>query len=166
MNMGFRVGKGGGWINGVANNAGTTQLFTPPSPLNYVDVTWPYQVWDRTGWFDFTNGVWLPQSSGLAIMNWGLWDSAGVYTATAGNVTAKLIGVDSNGINKGQDASAIGDYDNSNPHTSCMAAGVSVLVAAGDVWRIANYCRNTSGQQVAINSDNAHTWWSCAFFPD
>jgi hypothetical protein len=147
------------------------QTFTPPSPLNYVQVNWNAVSRDTTGWFDTTNHVWKPLASGLLLASWQVWDQAGVYNAQGYGMTAKLIGTDSLGSNKteggiSQDMAAIGTLG-SYPNTGQNQFTAIVHVDSGDSWKISNYVQaSASPGTVTIDPNPAHTSWFGLFFPD
>lgn len=145
------------------------QTITPGSPPFYVQVAWDRVAYDSTGWFDTTTGTWKPQASGTALCTWQVWDQAGVYNSQGYGLTAKLIGADYLGNNKSlggisQDMAAVGTLG-SYANTGQSALSNYISVDAGDVWKVSNYVKAAS-TTVTIDSNPAHTMWSCMFFAD
>ena len=155
---GFRVAKDG--VHG--------QAYTPPvNAASYVDVTWPTIIeTDTTGGFDTATGMWTAPSDGEFITGWQVWNQAGV--GNGGGVTAKCI------KNAGGplDTAAIGSLG-FFPNTAAMAGTMRYRVAAGDVFKIGNYCwpmpvvpPATTPPQINIDARSEHTYWWGSFTPD
>lgn len=156
-------------------------FYTPPSPLNYIDVPWDRVAIDETGWFDTATGLWKPLAAGKLLCFWQVWDQAGAYKSQGNGVVAKLIGADSTGADKSlggvsEDTAGIG-FIGAYAYTSNALGHAVVRVASGDSWKVSNYCQAStdpatpldSGQtlgQVAIDPNPAHTFWEAMFFPD
>jgi hypothetical protein len=148
------------------------QVFIPPDPLNYTLVNFDRVEIDQTGWFNISTHMWNPQASGTALCTWEVWDQAGVYNAQGYGITAKLIGTDNLGNNKAlggvsQDMAAVGTLG-SYPNTAQSQFSMYIRVDAGDNWKISNYVESTSPPTgtVTIDSNPAHTSWSCMFYAD
>lgn len=148
---GFRVGKDG--VNG--------QIYLPPNPTAYVDVTWPTIIEaDTTGGFDTSTGKWTAPAAGAFITGWQIWNQAGV--GSGGGVVSKLIKNGGGAL----DTAAIGSlgfYANTSPQVGTMR----YRVAKGDVFKIANYCWPVNfTAPINIDPRSEHTYWWGSFMAD
>ena len=151
--LGFQFNKGGTSQTGLTNNA-------------YNRLTWSTTLFNTTG-AALSSNTWTAPFTGLMIMSFSIFCDSCLNTPNSGSPTfdGKFIR-NSAGTCNGNDINAVlGGPSLGGASNTAFSSGAAIIsVTAGDLFELCTFPTSVdAANDVIIDGNKAHTWWSGAY---